>query len=57
MLVNGLRETLKKHNGFSECVITDVRLLDFQTTVELALDYVWDDNNEMIWIARTLGKS
>ena len=57
MLVNGLRETLKKHNGFSECVITDVRLLDFQTSVELALDYVWDDNNEMIWIARTLGKS
>jgi len=48
MLMNGLKDTLRKYNDFSECIITDMRLLDFQTTVELALDYVWDDNKGMI---------
>ncbi len=36
-----MQEWLRDHNHFSECIIEEMRLNDYGTTLELLLNYIW----------------
>lgn len=42
-----MHDLLQKYNNFDECIILEVRLRDYQTTLELLINYIWDDQGNI----------
>jgi hypothetical protein len=42
-----MNDLLQKYNNFDECVILEVRLRDYQTTLELFINHIWDDEGNI----------
>lgn len=42
-----IRRLLEGFRNFQECVVEDVKWLDFGTTVEVQLDYTWTDAGQI----------
>lgn len=37
-----IRNALARHRNFEECLLTDVRWVDFGMTIDLCVNYIWD---------------
>jgi hypothetical protein len=42
-----IREFLRVHHGFGECVLTDVRWEHHGTVITLVLNYIWDEEGNV----------
>lgn len=42
-----IEEFLKTHKGFSECIIDELSLKDYATTLEVVFNYIWTDTGEV----------
>jgi len=38
---------LREHKGFSECIIEELALKDYGTTLEVRFNYVWSDSGDI----------
>ena len=38
---------LKNHKNFSECIIEELALKDYGTTLDVAFNYIWTDSGEL----------
>ena len=37
-----IEDMLRKYRNFDECLLLEVRLQDYQGTLELVMNYIWD---------------
>ncbi|MGE5621299.1 MAG: hypothetical protein ACM3U0_01865 [archaeon] len=40
-----IREILYKHYEFGECIIEDIRWVNYGTSLEIKVNYIWTDSN------------
>lgn len=45
--MNRIKELLSQYNRFEECIIREIKWLDYGLTYEVIFDYIWDEEGKI----------